>query len=220
MAEYAADMLLVGFAVGGNLQDVMREEEARAAAARAAQPAVTDVKTTTSGAPRAGGWARVAAGSTASRGTGTRSHLAFDATSLLPYLPLVRCLLIDHFPLAKAKKEKESWSQQIPAQIGRFVASGVKGCKQLLAWLGHVALSTHTKFHSLRFMFICASGPTLKDIQDEEERARRSEARQQQQQTQQQPDHSSGGFSLRYTGILMQQRMYNHMCLACHHLTH
>lgn len=60
-------------AVGGNLQDVMREEEARAAAARAAQPTVTDVKTAAPGAARAGGWARVAARPTASKGTCTPS---------------------------------------------------------------------------------------------------------------------------------------------------
>lgn len=63
------ETLLVACAVGGNLQDVMREEELAAAAARAAQPAVTDVKTSAPGASRASGWARVAAGSTAIKGT-------------------------------------------------------------------------------------------------------------------------------------------------------
>ena len=47
----------------------MREEEARAAAARAAQPSVTDAKTAAPASSRASGWARVAAGPTASRGT-------------------------------------------------------------------------------------------------------------------------------------------------------
>lgn len=58
-------------AVRGNLQDVIKEEEAAAAAAaaaRAAQPAVADVKTAAPGATRTGGWARVAAGPTATRG--------------------------------------------------------------------------------------------------------------------------------------------------------
>lgn len=59
---------MVARAVGGNLQDVMREEELAAAAARAAQPAVTDAKTSAPGAARASGWARVAAGPTATKG--------------------------------------------------------------------------------------------------------------------------------------------------------
>lgn len=63
------DALVVADAVGGNLQDVMREEELAAAAARAAQPAVTDVKTAAPGAARASGWARVTAGSTPTKGT-------------------------------------------------------------------------------------------------------------------------------------------------------
>ncbi|KAL0051006.1 hypothetical protein WJX82_000480 [Trebouxia sp. C0006] len=53
---------------GGNLHDILREEEAKAAAVRAAQPVSTDVKTAAPGANRASGWARVAASPTASRG--------------------------------------------------------------------------------------------------------------------------------------------------------
>lgn len=60
--------VVVVCAVGGNLQDVMREEELAAAAVRAAQPAVTDVKISAPGAARASGWARVAAGPTATKG--------------------------------------------------------------------------------------------------------------------------------------------------------
>ena len=62
------EALVVVCAVGGNLQDVMREEELAAAAVRAAQPAVTDVKISAPGAARASGWARVAAGPTATKG--------------------------------------------------------------------------------------------------------------------------------------------------------
>ena len=69
------ETLLVACAGGGNLQDVMREEELAAAAARAAQPAVSDVKTAAPGATRAGGWARVAAGPTATRGTSAPASL-------------------------------------------------------------------------------------------------------------------------------------------------
>ena len=56
-------------AAGGNLQDILREEEAKAAARAAAQPATADLKTAAPGAARSGGWARVAASPTASRGT-------------------------------------------------------------------------------------------------------------------------------------------------------
>ncbi len=63
-------------AAGGNLHDILREEEAKAAAARAAQPASTDVKTAAPGANRASGWARVAASPIASRGIYT-SQLQF-----------------------------------------------------------------------------------------------------------------------------------------------
>lgn len=53
--------------------------------------------------------------------------------------------------------------------------------------------------------FLYIAGKSLKEIQDEEELARKSEQRQQQQQqqqTQQPPDHT-GGFSLRFTPVLM-----------------
>ena len=60
----------------------MREEEARAAAARAAQPVVPDVKTNAPGAARIG-WARVAAGPTASKGTPTPSLCPGGSSVLL-----------------------------------------------------------------------------------------------------------------------------------------
>ncbi len=55
-------------AAGGKLHDILREEEAKAAARAAAQPATADVKTAAPGAARSGGWARVAASPTASGG--------------------------------------------------------------------------------------------------------------------------------------------------------
>ena len=66
---------------GGKLHDILREEEAKAAAARAAQPANADVKTAAPGANRASGWARVAASPTASRGTYNTETLCLASIS-------------------------------------------------------------------------------------------------------------------------------------------
>ena len=79
------EALLFAGAVGGNLQDVMREEELAAAAARAAQPAVSDVKTAAPGAARASGWARVTAGSTPTKGT-CASVSAYVSHSSAPWI--------------------------------------------------------------------------------------------------------------------------------------
>ena len=74
-------------AAGGNLHDIVREEEAKAAAARAAQPANVDVKTTAPGAARSSGWARVAASPTASRGEHLSQHLLVLVPHILPHSP-------------------------------------------------------------------------------------------------------------------------------------
>ena len=73
-------------AAGGNLHDILREEEAKAAAVRAAQPVSTDVKTAAPGANRASGWARVAASPTASRGTYIIVPLCLASTWLTIYV--------------------------------------------------------------------------------------------------------------------------------------
>lgn len=81
---HRSETLLVVCAVRGNLQDVIKEEEAAAAAAaaaRAAQPAVADVKTAAPGATRTGGWARVAAGPTSTKGS-CALYLCLCSTSL------------------------------------------------------------------------------------------------------------------------------------------
>ena len=78
-------------AAGGNLHDIVREEEAKAAAARAAQPANVDVKVTAPGAARSSGWARVAASPTASRGEAchrTPSCLCHTFYLILPVMHL------------------------------------------------------------------------------------------------------------------------------------
>lgn len=86
------------YAAGGNLHDIVREEEAKAAAARAAQPANVDVKTTAPGAARSSGWARVAAAPTASRGeacNSTSSCLCHTLYLILHvmYLSVELCML-------------------------------------------------------------------------------------------------------------------------------
>ena len=85
-------------AAGGNLHDIVREEEAKAAAARAAQPANVDVKTTAPGAARSSGWARVAAAPTASRGENCHSTSSCLCHTLylilhVMYLSVWSCML-------------------------------------------------------------------------------------------------------------------------------
>ena len=95
-----ASNMSVWRAAGGNLHDILREEEAKAAAARAVQPASTDVKTAAPGANRASGWARVAASPTASTGTYITGPFCF-ASIPQPSSPSMSCVLL-HYMISQA----------------------------------------------------------------------------------------------------------------------
>lgn len=136
--------------MGGNLQDVMREEELAAAAARAAQPAVTDVKTAAPGAARASGWARVTAGSTPTKGT----RASVSAYTCHPFRMLVSAqssLVSVSAVLVCLAAEACSWCHSVTS-----------GRKLRHLCIQHVACSSSSfcqQGPSLLSLFLVLSGP-------------------------------------------------------------